>query len=907
MKNLYFLLLTGLLLPQVLWAQETDIGLKGGELTISYDGSSVIVPVFSAEIDGLLCFSSSHVYKNEQNPSGLPDYICKLSDHPHGGYLIKLELKNSGNDTLEISNLIPFGENSERIYITAKGPWALARAKLFRPGHGPLDVTLPDNAWELGYSSLSLSEELSVCALARRKNLDLGRKHRYKTLLYPGGKLSYDIYIDQFKGSWQKGLKLMFQERWLYDLEDFDLSLYEREDLEWIRSAYLINLQFAWDHHFYDYQAKEFRIHEFLEKPKFFGYYDVYGIWPTWPRLGVDERNQWDHYRDLPGGLAKLWEISQFANKNKTRFFIAYNPWDQSTRAEDPYRGMANIIKAVDADGVVLDCRGSSSYRLQAAADSVKQGVVMYSEGMAIPKDMPGIVSGRVHDAIYYQPPLNLNKLIKPDFAIFRVCQLSQGRIHRETAISFFNGYGTEINTFAPGRPEWMDEEFSFLGKTLKILRENTDAFTSCNYTPLVPSLKDSIWVNRWEVKGKTLYTILGFNYLGHDGPLFEVENNPGVHYVDLWNHKEIEPVKKDGKTYIPAELQPYLKKLTGTRSEGSIGCIAAFPEKIHVNFASDILTFHAKEGDQVRVWSGDPDYDKAPYIMDNLTDTISMQECFGRYEGKIVIQLFNDDLLTDEKVIYRKPGKPVLISKLQNTSFIKKSVKKMKLIPGGNFIFYAGNKDQFIPYPDNADSAEIEIPPFYMDTYPVTNKDFYEFVQNSGYTPANTNNYLKHWHDGKYKKGDANKPVVFVCHTDAQAYAAWKGKRLPTEAEWQYAAQGASGQQWPWGNEYDSTFCNHQLGFLTDVDKFPEGISPFGIEDLVGNVWQMTSDLYDNGSYHFIMIRGGSYYNPTSSWWYVKGGPQPLNKRQMLLLVGPGLNRNATVGFRCVMDAENN
>ena len=77
-------------------------------------------------------------------------------------------------------------------------------------------------------------------------------------------------------------------------------------------------------------------------------------------------------------------------------------------------------------------------------------------------------------------------------------------------------------------------------------------------------------------------------------------------------------------------------------------------------------------------------------------------------------------------------------------------------------------------------------------------------------------------------------------------------------------------------------------------------------IEDMVGNVWQMTSDLYDNGSYYFLMIRGGSYYNPTSSWWYVQGGPQRLDKRQMLLLVCPGLIRNATVGFRCVMDISN-
>ncbi len=73
----------------------------------------------------------------------------------------------------------------------------------------------------------------------------------------------------------------------------------------------------------------------------------------------------------------------------------------------------------------------------------------------------------------------------------------------------------------------------------------------------------------------------------------------------------------------------------------------------------------------------------------------------------------------------------------------------------------------------------------------------------------------------------------------------------------------------------------------------------------MVGNVWQLTNDVYDNGSYRFVIIRGGSYYNPESSIWYVKGGPQPLDRTQMLLLVSPGFNRNATVGFRCVKDSE--
>jgi formylglycine-generating enzyme required for sulfatase activity len=121
---------------------------------------------------------------------------------------------------------------------------------------------------------------------------------------------------------------------------------------------------------------------------------------------------------------------------------------------------------------------------------------------------------------------------------------------------------------------------------------------------------------------------------------------------------------------------------------------------------------------------------------------------------------------------------------------------------------------------------------------------------------------------------------------------------------EWQYAAGGAKSLKWPWGNEYDSTLCNHATGKTTPVDAFPGGKSPFDVMDMTGNVWQLTNDIYNNGTYYFVIMKGGSFYKPTSSWWYVKGGPQPNNWHQQLLLVSPSFDRNATVGFRCVKDA---
>jgi formylglycine-generating enzyme required for sulfatase activity len=198
-----------------------------------------------------------------------------------------------------------------------------------------------------------------------------------------------------------------------------------------------------------------------------------------------------------------------------------------------------------------------------------------------------------------------------------------------------------------------------------------------------------------------------------------------------------------------------------------------------------------------------------------------------------------------------------------------------------------------------------VSIDSFLIDRYPVTNAQYYDFLTESGYRPSDTTRYLRHWESGEFPQGQEKYPVVYVSYEDMQAYAKWAGKRLPTEAEWQLAAQGSDGRKWPWGDEFHGTHCNNSFDRPTPVDAFSKGQSIYGAFDLVGNVWQMTNDMYFNGSDYFTIIRGGSYYKPESSWWYIQGGPQPLDKTQMLLMVSQGYDRSATVGFRCVKDID--
>ncbi len=899
--------------PAFCRAQHVEIRESGGII------KSVLISSHEFVIERPLV--SFYPSASEQSP--LIVQLTKQKD----SYLIKFT--NRSKDTVILGDVIPLGRdkgnhNDEgHVFIGSHGNDRLARTHLFLPSRDPVGVIVPDNAWDLGYASLKINDTLSVYALTRRKSETAihAKLKRFESILSPGGSISFEMHVETFKGSWQEGLRKCFQERLLYDIPSIDETLYNREDLKWIRKAYVMHLMMAWDKDFYDAKTGGFQLKAFLEKgKKYYGGDDVICIWPTWPTLGLDQRNQFDLYRDLPGGLPALRKLADTLRAHGTKFFIAYNPWDESTRTEGHLQGLAHLIKETTADGVVLDTKGESSRELQQAADQVRPGVIMYSEGMAVPKDMPGIISGRVHNALYHPPVLNLNKFIKPNFSIFRVAEVYKEPILREYAVSFFNGYGTEINQFPSGHPDWEDEQYKFLGRTTRILRESSEVFTNGKLTPLIHTTQDGIWVNEWSTRTKTIYTIFSLRQEGYQGGMFKADGDLNkVHWINLWEHVNTKPV--NGNLWI--KVDPFPESDLGGNNEGRVSCIARFDIVLKTQIHGDTLLISGVHGNKVRVWMGDPSYDKKCIEL-SADSKLALGKTFGRYEGKIVTQLFDHDELIDETIEYIDPGMPKLVSISNKTKPLSTPSKAMIRIPAGQFTFNATHGDNFIPYPKQSVGERFMMPTMWMDKHPVTNADFKLFMDASGYKPQDTTNFLKHWRDGKIPSGQERFPVVYVSYEDAQHYAAWAGKRLPTEIEWQYAAQTEKMNEWPWKQAtpvkrkeekitetltvfslegIDKRNCNLGDGNLYAVGKYKAGANPFGLEDLVGCVWQLTNDIYESGSYRYIMMKGGSYFKPSSSWWYVQGGPRELHYRQYLLRVSEGFERNATVGFRCVKD----
>jgi formylglycine-generating enzyme required for sulfatase activity len=149
-----------------------------------------------------------------------------------------------------------------------------------------------------------------------------------------------------------------------------------------------------------------------------------------------------------------------------------------------------------------------------------------------------------------------------------------------------------------------------------------------------------------------------------------------------------------------------------------------------------------------------------------------------------------------------------------------------------------------------------VRLDPFYIDVYAVTNADYAAFVAATGHRAP------KHWRDGAPAKGKEDHPIVWLSWFDAAAYAQWADKRLPTEDEWEYAARGGDGREYPWGHDFSPEFCNCRatgVGDTTPVGSYPKGASPFGCHDMAGNAWEWTASWYDEGRERRV-LRGGSW-----------------------------------------------
>lgn len=270
-----------------------------------------------------------------------------------------------------------------------------------------------------------------------------------------------------------------------------------------------------------------------------------------------------------------------------------------------------------------------------------------------------------------------------------------------------------------------------------------------------------------------------------------------------------------------------------------------------------------------------------------------------------------------------------------------------MVYVPAGPFVMGSLSPEQLTPIVGNAEGDEqpvrtVYLDGFFIDRFEVTNRDFGQFVGATGHvTDAERVGYGRLVADGWYVQPGASwrhpvgpdappeelddHPVTQVSWNDARSYCAWSDKRLPSEAEWEKAARGVDGREYPWGTTFQPERLNYcaecDVGWVVEseahdgfartapVGSYPQGASPYGALDMAGNVWEWVEDWYDPEYYRYAssrnprgppqrramdltkVVRGGS--------WTSNAGKARTTSRSFdpILFTAPGM------GFRCAAD----
>ena len=276
------------------------------------------------------------------------------------------------------------------------------------------------------------------------------------------------------------------------------------------------------------------------------------------------------------------------------------------------------------------------------------------------------------------------------------------------------------------------------------------------------------------------------------------------------------------------------------------------------------------------------------------LSPFTSPEKIIASRDSAITIKPQSNILLSEIK---KYPTTYLLATKesIRTQDDIPMNTDLMALISGGKFIMGSNER-----WDDEAPEHIESVDQFYIDLYEVTNAEYKKFTYD-------TNREIPyHWSNAKIPKNKKNHPVTYVNWHDAKEYCKWKGKRLPTEQEWEKAARGESGNIYPWGNTWSIDKSNHPYkgsAGTEPVGSYPSGKSPYGLYDMSGNVWEWVDSFYlphpgnniSRGEYgkDKRVLKGGSWFDCLS---YGCGLSAPTFNRSFFT---PEV-RNNSFGFRC-------
>ena len=682
------------------------------------------------------------------------------------------------------------------------------------------------------------------------------------------------------RGAWQgehAACDASTHDAWLKDISHwrferkirigFDGSRYAEPALKWAQSSFIQPQMMVHDRYFYDPVTSKYTVDRYLDDlEKRYGGIDSVLIWPTYPNMGIDDRNQHDMIRCMPGGVAGVKKMVADFHRRGVRVLFPMMMWDQGTRNPDePWpQAFASLMKEIDADGINGDTQDGVPVAFSLAAE--KTGHPLAFEPEASPADEAlawnVMTWGQYTSNFSLVPGVDRFRWLETRHMVNISDRWNRNK-NDDLQYAFFNGEGWESweniwgiwNGITP-----RDDEATRRMATIE--RAIAPFLVSQDWEPFYPTHFYGVFASRWPLNEQTVWTIVNRNEYDIESRQISVPAAEGMRFFDLYHGAELKP-EMEGDTAV-------------------------------LSFALEAHGFGA-----VLATSNDPPQQVQKLMMAMKAMTIRPLSSYSS-QWRTVSQKVVEIPLTKSVA-----GTPAGMIKIAGGDYVFK-VEGIE-IEGSDDV----GVDVQYPWEDTPrryHERRMQIKPFYIDKYEVTNASFKKFLDASHYRPRDPVNFLRDWKNGTYPEGWSNKPVTWVSLEDAREYAKWAGKRLPHEWEWQFAAEGQDRRSYPWGNRWeDSAVPKPDKGRLLvgpdDVDAHPTGASRFGVMDMVGNVWQWTDEYLDDHTRAGI-LRGGSYYQPQGSIWYF---PQAYKNTQhgKLLLMAPSYDRAGTLGFRCVMDAE--
>jgi formylglycine-generating enzyme required for sulfatase activity len=647
----------------------------------------------------------------------------------------------------------------------------------------------------------------------------------------------------------------------------YDDSEYRRPEFKWAQSNFISPQVMVEERTLFDAASNQWTVDRYLDDLEArYGGIDSVLLWPVYPNIGIDNRNQWDLARDLPGGVSALRRAVEQFHRRNVRVLLPTMAWDNGTR--DPgaphWTATAQLMAETGVDGVNGDTFSGLPRAYRTASDATGHPVIFEPEGP--PSSDEGLLWNNQSWAYFdftFAPTANKQKWLESRHMPNISDRWARDKTH-DLHAAFFNGIG-----YVSWENIWgiwnqiTDRDAEALRRVASVERQFAGLLVSPDWEPFVPTVQYGVFGTKFPQQGVTLWLLINQNEFAVSGRQLGVPAAPGRRYFDAWHGAELAPEISGGTAVLdfPIEGDGYGAVLA-VDAGASVPGLDAYLKRMAALTARPLSDFPHEWRALGQQMTEVAPTRAAPSVPDGMVRVPA-----GRFDFRVSgIEIEGFDW---EGLDVQYPWEPS---------------------------------------PRRGHDHVLQVAAFFIDRFPVTNAQFKRFMEASGYRPADDHNFLRDWRGGSPPQGWENKPVTWVSLEDARAYAKWSGKRLPHEWEWQYCAQGPDGRRYPWGNEWDGAAVpkpdkGRDLTGPDDVGAHPSGASPFGVMDLTGNVWQWTDEFTDAHT-RAAILRGGSYYQPQGSIWYF---PQAyrLDEHGKYLLMAPSKDRAGTLGFRCAVDAE--